>query len=286
MMCDTMNTETKTLISLAVVAIFAMTAFAALLPSADAADDTVTVQKYWTFSPTFISTATDAADISWDFGDSTTVLDSRQSATDSYAALLAANGGNVWQPRHTYEAVGKYTVTQTVYNTYTDTDGSQKTGTDSTSITIEIMGDPVVTFSTGDGASVIDPVSVPKTIGTSVYTANPVAAPAEPTRSGYTFIGWYTDAACTDRYDFGTPVTESMTLYAKWSSGSGAGFEKFTEDAKQWISEHALTFGLIVAAVIALLACVITRNPYVMAIAVVLAILAVCAYTLNWSIKL
>lgn len=43
-----------------------------------------------------------------------------------------------------------------------------------------------------------------------------VAKPADPTREGYTFTGWYTDEACTEAYDFSVAVTADMTLYAKW----------------------------------------------------------------------
>ena len=42
--------------------------------------------------------------------------------------------------------------------------------------------------------------------------------PADPTRDGHEFAGWYTDAACTEAYDFGLPVKENLTLYAKWTS--------------------------------------------------------------------
>ena len=35
--------------------------------------------------------------------------------------------------------------------------------------------------------------------------------------SAWTFGGWYTDKACTHPYDFSNPVTEDMTLYAKWT---------------------------------------------------------------------
>ena len=38
----------------------------------------------------------------------------------------------------------------------------------------------------------------------------------KPQCKGYTFAGWYTDAACTKAYDFSSPVTADMTLYAKW----------------------------------------------------------------------
>ena len=46
----------------------------------------------------------------------------------------------------------------------------------------------------------------------SSYTAqvqNPV--------DGYTFDGWYTDEACTAKWNDGTPLTGSMTLYGKWT---------------------------------------------------------------------
>ncbi|MBR6939351.1 MAG: InlB B-repeat-containing protein, partial [Clostridia bacterium] len=45
-----------------------------------------------------------------------------------------------------------------------------------------------------------------------------VSAPAAPTRTGYDFIGWYTDENCTDgnEYTFSTMPAESFILYAKW----------------------------------------------------------------------
>lgn len=49
-----------------------------------------------------------------------------------------------------------------------------------------------------------------------------VAKPADPTREGYTFAGWYTDEACTEAYDFSVAVTADMTLYAKWIKNAAA----------------------------------------------------------------
>lgn len=49
-----------------------------------------------------------------------------------------------------------------------------------------------------------------------------VAAP-ETIRDGYTFDGWYTDYELTIPYDFDTPVTYSLTLYAKWIKDKGIG---------------------------------------------------------------
>ena len=42
--------------------------------------------------------------------------------------------------------------------------------------------------------------------------------PANPTWRLHRFLGWYTDSDCTDgnEYDFSTPVTENITIYAKW----------------------------------------------------------------------
>lgn len=44
--------------------------------------------------------------------------------------------------------------------------------------------------------------------------------PADPMRDGCTFGGWYTDEACTQAYDFSTPVTADLTLYAKWTKNA------------------------------------------------------------------
>lgn len=77
-----------------------------------------------------------------------------------------------------------------------------------------------VSFSAGEGSKV--------DFQTTAANGS-VAKPADPTREGYTFGGWYTDAACTKAYDFATAVTSDMTLYAKWtkneasSSGSSSG---------------------------------------------------------------
>ena len=64
-----------------------------------------------------------------------------------------------------------------------------------------------VSFSAGEGSKV----------DFQTTAANgPIAKPADPTREGYTFAGWYTDEACTEAYDFSVAVTADMTLYAKW----------------------------------------------------------------------
>ena len=71
----------------------------------------------------------------------------------------------------------------------------------------------LVTFDCSDGAH----VSV-RTVG----DGERVERPADPTREGYEFLGWYADGS-ESPYDFSTPVTGDLTLYARWSKrGDGA----------------------------------------------------------------
>ena len=52
------------------------------------------------------------------------------------------------------------------------------------------------------------------------FSALPVGGKAEayaPTATGYDFVGWYTDEALTEAFDFTQPVTEDTVLYAKWT---------------------------------------------------------------------
>lgn len=65
-----------------------------------------------------------------------------------------------------------------------------------------------VTFDTKGGSTV--PVE-------NVLNGQKATKPADPTRAGYTFGGWYTDETCTNPYEFTTPVQNALTLYAKWT---------------------------------------------------------------------
>ena len=51
----------------------------------------------------------------------------------------------------------------------------------------------------------------------NVASGSKITKPADPTKSGYEFKGWYKDAALTAPWDFDNDVvTENITLYAKW----------------------------------------------------------------------
>lgn len=72
-----------------------------------------------------------------------------------------------------------------------------------------VSGAWTVTFNTNGGTP--EPES-------QIRANLPATKPDDPTRSGYVFAGWYTDEACTAAYDFTKPVTDSVTLYAKWEA--------------------------------------------------------------------
>ena len=68
-----------------------------------------------------------------------------------------------------------------------------------------------VTFDSNGGSTVA---------AQTVTYGSKATKPADPTKSGYTFGGWYTNSACTTAYDFNTAVTADITLYAKWTAVS------------------------------------------------------------------
>ena len=66
-----------------------------------------------------------------------------------------------------------------------------------------------IAFDTDGGSEV---KSIMQDYGTTI------AKPTDPTKTGYTFAGWYTDAACTNAWNFGSNMLadHDMTLYARW----------------------------------------------------------------------
>ncbi len=53
-----------------------------------------------------------------------------------------------------------------------------------------------------------------------------VPKPTDPAESGWTFGGWYREADCVNAFNFFTPITGDITLYARWTkteNGGGSG---------------------------------------------------------------
>ena len=66
-----------------------------------------------------------------------------------------------------------------------------------------------VTFSTGGGTPVESQ---------SVEKGRAATEPPAPAKTGSVFSGWYTDSGLSTKFNFSTPITDNITLYAKWKT--------------------------------------------------------------------
>ncbi len=182
-----MHCKNGTATALAVISVACLMALVPMMNGIDVHGETTYDKDYGTFysyTLQFVFDGADAETIEWDFGDGSAV-------------------SNEWNPSHTYEAKGEYIVTQTTTNSYNG--GS----TTIEKYRVVIAGFPVLSFESNGGSSVT-------AIEQTAY--NVVAErPADPTREGHTFDGWYTDSSLTNAVDWSSGVTRSMTLYAKWT---------------------------------------------------------------------
>ena len=90
-----------------------------------------------------------------------------------------------------------------------------------------------VTFDSNGGSAVTAVV---------VKEGSTVASPTDPTKEDYIFAGWYPVAALTgDAYQFSTPVTANITLYAKWEVDTA------TAQYVRFVDHRQNTTNLIVA---------------------------------------
>ena len=68
-------------------------------------------------------------------------------------------------------------------------------------------GEYTVTFDSTGGSAVSSQ---------TVAKGESVKSPADPTKEGYTFAGWYLNLSDSSTYDFSKEVTKDITLKAKW----------------------------------------------------------------------
>ncbi|MCR5250440.1 MAG: InlB B-repeat-containing protein, partial [Lachnospiraceae bacterium] len=68
----------------------------------------------------------------------------------------------------------------------------------------------------------VNGISASAPVSQSVKRGTKAKVPVAPYAAGFEFCGWYTAATCKDeeRFNFDTPVTEDITLYAKWEKSS------------------------------------------------------------------
>jgi len=89
---------------------------------------------------------------------------------------------------------------------------TEKGGTDkvSASIDYEHADETTVTVTfDSQGGSAVEPQTV--------LSGKAATQPANPTKTGYTFDGWYKEAAGTTAWNFSDKVSDDITLYAKWT---------------------------------------------------------------------
>ena len=135
--------------------------------------------------------------VDWDFGDGSAV-ESVTITTDNPVGTVT----------HTYAAKGDYVVKATMHNEYVK-DGQTVQGEKTLTYLYHILGYPVVTFDSMGGSDV---ASIE---GTAVsYVAE---KPADPTKDGVKFLGWFTDRECTKAFDWSVEVVKHITLYAGWA---------------------------------------------------------------------
>ena len=71
-----------------------------------------------------------------------------------------------------------------------------------------------VTFNTDGGSEVASQW---------VVNNSKASKPNAPTKQGYYFVNWYSDASLTNAYDFEMPVDRDITIFAKWNANSSGG---------------------------------------------------------------
>ena len=90
----------------------------------------------------------------------------------------------------------------------TESDGT----TPARNVVIGVAKKYTVTYNTNGGSAVSS---------ATVSEGNKLTAPEAPTKAGYTFLGWYKDAAFTNGWNFDADtVTGNTTLYAKWTEAT------------------------------------------------------------------
>jgi uncharacterized repeat protein (TIGR02543 family) len=101
-----------------------------------------------------------------------------------------------------------YTISATLSGYKDDQKSFNITNADVPNINLILRKLWTVTFQSDGG----NPIPGPQTVAHN----DAVTRPQNPTRLGYTFDNWYSDSERNTVYNFATPVTSDITLYAKW----------------------------------------------------------------------
>lgn len=138
-------------------------------------------------------------------------------------ASFQRNAGTV--VTYTFDPNGLYSVDKVIYNgteVTSELSGNTwtapaLTGNAALSVSFKLIGGGTPTYTVTFDANGHGTAPAAQT----VLSGTTATKPTDPTVSGWTFEGWYKEAACTNAFDFSTPITGNITLYAKWTENGG-----------------------------------------------------------------
>ena len=185
-------------------------------------------------SNTFRSTGSGTNNIFWNASGVTLYL---YGAPNSWASSLATfddQGGGEWTATYSDYTPSATSADFKIYASYEDWIGNTNSNNNAT-LSDMIVGstyDVLATLDVTDHSLVITKTYVKGTVHfdlqghgeaiadlTNVLANAKISAPTTPTADGWAFGGWYKEAGCTNAWNFATDeVTETMTLYAKWTA--------------------------------------------------------------------
>ena len=131
--------------------------------------------------------------------------------SDGSTKKLDSDGVLIWQ--FTENKSNAKIPVKVTFGDQTNTGASINYTIDCSAMTLETKGGTTekftVTFNSNGGSAVTSQ---------TVDNGAKATEPADPTKSGYTFGGWYKNADCTEAFNFDTTITADITLYAKWTA--------------------------------------------------------------------
>ncbi|HOJ45220.1 MAG TPA: InlB B-repeat-containing protein [Bacilli bacterium] len=146
-------------------------------------------------------------------------------AATTYLALKRYVGATMVTQVHSIAANGGWSTTwnQIIVLDTTPKTGPEKNATTGSYVTL-VMRDNSVdeNLTTHNVTFNYNYSGAPSPVIKTVLEGRKVTPPTAPTRSGYFFQGWYTEAEAGTLFDFNDPIMESKTLYARWQQESEA----------------------------------------------------------------
>ncbi|MDY5595818.1 MAG: InlB B-repeat-containing protein [Oscillospiraceae bacterium] len=154
---------------------------------------------------------------------------------NTYTVTYVVDGKQVHEDSVPYgTAIPAYTYSKTGY-TFSGWDAALPETMPAQNLTLNgttTVNAYTITFDSNGGSAV---ASVTADYGTAL------TQPEDPTRTGYTFRGWYTDTALTKAFLFTTMPAEDVTLYAKWEANTYT--LHFDSDGGSSVEDRTVTYG-------------------------------------------